>query len=146
MTNKQKKDFARTLYLLDNLTQKEISERTGIQQSTLSKWINGPEQWDKLKVSILSTKRMEINRMYLQLKELNDNIANREEGCRYPNSKEADTLNKISAAIRNMETDTSVSEVIAVAEKMTSFVRKEDLAKAKELTILFDEFIKHLLK
>lgn len=140
-----KKDFAKTLYLRDNVTQKEIAERVGCQQSSLSRWIRD-EQWDKQKVSILATKQMEINRMYLQIKELNDNIANREEGCRFPNSKEADTLNKITAGIRNLETETSIAEVIGVAEKLTSFVRKEDLQKAKELTVLFDEFIKHLLK
>lgn len=145
MTSNQKKDFAKTLYLRDNLLQKEICERVGCQQSTLSRWISN-EQWDKQKVSILATKQMEINRMYLQIKELNDNIAAREEGCRFPNSKEADTQNKITAAIRNLETETSIAEVISVAEKLTAFVRKEDLQKAKELTVLFDELIKHMLK
>ena len=35
-----KKEYARMLYLKENLTQQEIAEKTGVSRQTLSRWIN----------------------------------------------------------------------------------------------------------
>lgn len=145
LTNSQKRDYAEFLYINGNLSQKEIAEKVEVTEKTIGRW-KEENKWEQRKISIMTTKKEELSRMYLQLRELNTNIEQREEGCRYPNSKEADTINKITSAIRNLETETSVGEIIGVAEKFLNFLRKEDIEKAKEIAIYFDTFIKNEMK
>lgn len=40
LTAVQKKEWAKTLYLKDNLTQAEIAERVGVSRPTVNGWIN----------------------------------------------------------------------------------------------------------
>ena len=39
LNNSQKKQWAQTLYLRENLTQLEIAERVGVSRVTVSKWV-----------------------------------------------------------------------------------------------------------
>ena len=141
----QKKEWAKLLFLKENLLQKEIALKVGVTEKTLSGWIN-KENWEQLRTSLIITKEEELRRIYMQIGELNTFIMNKEEGQRFANSKEADTLNKLAATARSLETDTSIAEIIEVAKQFIVFVRKEDNEKTKELTKLFDEFIKSKLR
>ena len=141
----QKKEWAKLLFLKENLLQKEIALKVGVTEKTLSGWIN-KENWEQLRTSLIITKEEELRRIYMQIGELNTFIMNKEEGQRFANSKEADTLNKLAATARSLETDTSIAEIIEVAKQFIVFVRKEDNEKSKELTKLFDEFIKSKLR
>lgn len=145
MTRQEKKEWAKLLYLRENLTQKEIAQRVGATEKTISKWVND-ENWEKHKASIIITKEEELRRFYDQLKSINDTICNRPEGERHATSKEADVLAKLSTTIKNMETDIALSDVIEVSKRMVNWVRKIDFEKAKELTLLFDGYIRDILK
>lgn len=78
LAKKQEKEYAKLLYLdtKQNLTQKEIAERVGVRENTLGKWIEA-EGWDKLRVSLLTTKDNQLSMMYEQLDWLNRDIKNR---------------------------------------------------------------------
>lgn len=39
LTAQQKKDYARTLYLKDNLTQQEIADKVGVSRKTVNRWV-----------------------------------------------------------------------------------------------------------
>ena len=52
MTNEQRKEWAKLLFVKENLTQAEIAERVGVSRVTVNKWIN-TENWEHLKVSDL---------------------------------------------------------------------------------------------
>lgn len=45
LTTQQKKDYARTLYLKDNLTQQEIADKVGVSRKTVNRWAIA-EQWE----------------------------------------------------------------------------------------------------
>ena len=72
----QKKEWAKLLYTRERLTQKEIAERTGISAVTINKWIR-EYAWNKLKQSMLVTRETQLNRLYMQLDELNTAIMER---------------------------------------------------------------------
>ena len=55
MTNEQRKEWAKLLFVKENLTQAEIAERVGVSRVTVNKWIN-TENWEHLKVSVTITK------------------------------------------------------------------------------------------
>ena len=42
---KQKKEWAKMLYLKEHLTQAEVAERVGVSKQTLCKWVK-TEKWE----------------------------------------------------------------------------------------------------
>lgn len=145
LTNTQKREWAELIYLKENLTQKEIAGKVGVTEKTIGKWIQDGN-WEQYRASIIVTKEQELRRIYLQLNELNTCIFNREEGSRFANNKEADTLVKLTAAARSLETETSVADVIEVCMQVCNFIKKDDLPKAQEISNYFEAFIKTKLR
>jgi transposase-like protein len=145
MTNNQKKDWAKLLFLNDNATQKEIALRVGVTEKTVSSWVN-KEDWEQLKSSVIITKSEELKRIYMQINEINTAIFSKEKGQRFASTKEADILSKLTAAARSLETETSVSDVIEVFKRFLNWLREVDLDKAKDLVILQDAFVKSIMK
>lgn len=144
INNSQKKQWAQTLYLRENLTQLEIAERVGVSRVTVSKWVRDGK-WEEQKAGITLTRQEQVANLYRQVAEINRTIATRHEGERFPNSKEADILGKLSAAIRNMEQETGIADIISVLTAFIEWLRPLDLDKAKEITRLADAFIKDRL-
>lgn len=144
LNNSQKKQWAQTLYLRENLTQLEIAERVGVSRVTVSKWVRDGK-WEEQKAGLTLTRQEQVANLYRQVAEINRTIATRAEGERFPNSKEADILGKLSAAIRNMEQEAGIADVISVLTSFIEWLRPLDLDKAKELTRLADAFIKDRL-
>lgn len=70
LTSRQKKDFAKSIYLGEDLTQEEIAERVGVKRQTVSRWIK-EGNWERHKVSITITREEQLKNLYLQLSELN---------------------------------------------------------------------------
>ena len=144
LNNTQKKEWAKTLYLKENLTQQEIADRVGVARVTVNRRI-ADGKWEKQKVGLTLTREEQVSNLYRQVAEINSKIAEKPEGERFANSTEADILGKLSAAIRKMETDIGIADVISVQTKFIEFLRPIDLEKAKEITQLSDAFIKSLL-
>lgn len=143
---KQKKDWAKLLFLKSTLNQKEIAAKVGVSEKTLSKWVNdSKENWLALQSSYVITKENELRRIYIQISEMNNTIANRDEGERFASSKEADALSKLAVAAKSLESETSISETVNVFKEFTEWLREVDFAKAKELIEFQDAFIKHKL-
>ena len=146
LTLKQKKDYAKQLYLGDaGITQAEVAERVGVTRATMCKWV-GEGKWDEMRTSLLVEKDTQLARLYRRLRELNDLIEGRPEGERVMNSKEGDTLMKITAAIRNLETETNTAEKMATGKEFLAFVRKTcGLDQSKEIARLFNAYIKSVI-
>jgi len=132
------------LYLKENLMQAEIAEKVGVSKVTMNKWVKG-EKWEERKAGITLTREEQIKNLYRQVAEINDVIAGREKGKRFATSTEADTLSKLSGAIKKMETETGIADIISVGTRFVEFLRPIDLEKAKEITRLFDIFIRQNL-
>lgn len=43
LTNAQKKEWAKTLYLKENLTQQEIADRVGVSRVSVSNWVRAAD-------------------------------------------------------------------------------------------------------
>jgi len=75
-TKAQAKDYAKTLYVREDLHQKVIAERVGVTEKTLGKWIN-EGGWRKLRTSLLTTKENQISNLYGQLEKITEEIKTR---------------------------------------------------------------------
>lgn len=145
LTREEKKNYARILFVEHNMTQRDIAAKVGINPKTINIWV-ADGKWKELKSSFTISKAEQLKRLYAQITELNDHIMTREQGKRFANNKDADTLVKITAAIKNLEQDTSAAEAINIIMRLIHHIRHTNLELAQQLTDASDTFIKQLLK
>ena len=144
LTNQQKRDWAKTLYLKENLTQQEIADRVGVSRVSVSNWIR-QNKWEEQRTALTLTREEQVRSLYRQVGEINKTIEARPEGERFANSAEADIIGKLSKAIKQMETEVGIAEVVSVLTKCIEFLRPQDHQKAKEVVSWADAFIKSIL-
>lgn len=144
LTLAQKKEWAKLLYLKEKITQKEIAEKVGVTEKTVSKWVN-IEKWENLKASITITKEDTLRRLYMQINEINSAIEKKPEGERYATGKEANDLAKLATAAKMLESEASISETMEVFKRFINWLRPLDLLKAKDIIVLQDNYIKTIL-
>lgn len=139
----QRKEWARLIFLKENITQQEIADRVGVSRATVNKWA---KEWESLKLNLLQTRQERISSTLCQLDELDRSIAAKEEGRRFPTTAEADIRRKLTADLEALEQDASVRDIYNVSRGLLDFVRNIDLEKAKELSDYFDAYIKEKMK
>lgn len=141
LTSQRKREWAQSLFLNDNLTQQEIAEKVGVTRQTVARW-SKDGKWEEYKVGVTLTREQQIASLHRQVAEINRLIAEREEGHRFATAAEADTINKLSTAIKKLEQDASVSDIISVGMKFMNWLRPFDLEECKKYSKLWDAFIK----
>lgn len=144
LTIKQKREWAQLLYTKEHISQKEIAERVGVSQQTMSRWVT-KFKWDELKASITITREEQLKNLYRQLSEMNKAISERE-GNKYPTAAEADTITKLASAIDKLESETGLNEILSTFKGFLNWLRKFNLEEAQRLVPLFDDFVKTKLK
>ena len=143
LTNEQKKAWAKTLYTRETLTQAEIAERVGVSRVTVNNWI-GKGNWEQLKASITITREEQLKNLYRQLAELNNAIMGKPEDI-FDEEAPRDTISKLSNAIKKLETEVGLADIISVFSDLLKWVRTYDSTQAKEITPLLDAFVKSKL-
>ena len=145
ISRQQQKEFARVLYMRENLTQAEIAERTGVSRQTVFRWITA-EKWDELKASVSMSSEEQIRSLYRQIIEINNAINDKEPGSRFANAKEADTIVKLTTAINKLQAEAGIHDIVNVGAEFIDYLRRLDLEKAQEFAHLFNSFIKNKLE
>ncbi|MCH5305340.1 MAG: putative DNA-binding transcriptional regulator [Rikenella sp.] len=144
-TRQQRKDFAKTLYLSEKgITQKEIAARVGVTEATVSKWVR-EEQWDRLKTSVVGGREELLSWLHTQLNAIREAVSSRQEN-NYVSSKEADTITKLTNAIKKLETETNITHKVEVGRQFLTWLRETDPDRAVEFLPLYDAFIKEALR
>jgi hypothetical protein len=144
VTMQKKKDHARLIFLTEpNTFQKDIAKRVGTSVVTMSKWVN-TEGWEKVRFDADFEKRENIKKLLIQLKDHNDSIMNREEGLRSPTSKEMDVTIKLTGAIKNLQSERTIPQVVDVMKDYFDWLRSRDLDESKRQLPTVDSYIKSL--
>lgn len=143
LTNQQKKDWAKLLFMQGELQIQQIAAKVDVSRATLSRWIK-EGNWEMLRAAITTTREEQIRNQYMQIAEINKVIAARDN--KYPTPAEADTINKLSASINKLEGDYGIADIISVSKQILFWLRKRNPDKAVELSYFFDEFIKERLR
>ena len=147
LTIKQKKDYAQHLYLSEpGILQKDLAERVGVSKNTICRWI-ADGRWEEMRTGMVAGKAAQLSRLYRHLAELNDAVEARPEGERYINTRDVDTLAKLTAAIRNLETETNIADKLEVGKEFLGYARKtaRSADTVREGAALFDGYIKTCL-
>lgn len=144
-TRQQRKDFAKTLYLSEReITQKEIAARVGVTEATVSNGVR-EEEWERLKTSVVGGREELLGWLHAQLNAIREAVSGREEN-NFVSSREADTITKLTNAIKKLETETNIAHKVEVAQQFLVWLRANDSEKAMEFLPLFDAFIKESLR
>lgn len=131
-----KREIARRLYTKAGDDVPSISAMLEIAESETNTWLK-EGQWQLARRSRMADREQQVDRLYEILKTITDGI---ESGN--GTAKDADNLQKITASIRNLEQDKSVSAIIGPAEEFITWLYKKDVPAAQEFTNRFDQFIK----
>ena len=143
--NIDKRDIARSLYVNGSYTQEEIAQKVGVTRQTVSRWI-ATDSWDDQKAALTITPQQILAGLNRQIVEINNKISTREDGERFATVAEADTLAKLASAIKKIESDAGIADIVDVGIRFTNWLRELDLEKAKEFNELLDAFIKDQMK
>lgn len=131
MANKQY--MAKVLYTREQLSQKIVAERVGISANTMSKWV-AEFNWDALRKRLLISKEEQLNNLYEQLEVLNDEIRSSE--SKRPDTKQADVLVKLTTAIRTLETELAIADLVEAgirfAKHLQGIVSHDELLNITE--------------
>lgn len=141
------KEFAKMLYVEHGITnQEDLASRAGTTLKTINKWINEDNGlWKRLRESHIVTKTVEIRRLYAQVTELNDAVEKKPVGERYLDSKQSDIMVKTTAAIKQLEIDSSAADAMNVFREFLPHLQRTDPEAAKFITPYCDHFVKHLV-
>lgn len=144
-SNINKKDIAKDLYLKGGCTQEEIAAKVGTTRQTVSRWAR-EGKWEELRASFTISTENILAGMIRQVSEIQNQANARKKGERSFTSKEADTVVKITSAIKKLQNDAGITDIVNVGIKFTNWLRGIDIEKAKEYNELWDLFIKDQLK
>lgn len=143
LTNQQKKDWAKLLFMQEGMTFQDIAQKVGVSRITVGRWAE-KENWEMLRAAVTSTREEQIRHLYMQIAQINKAIS--ESDTKYATPAQADTINKLSAVIAKMEGDFGIADIIGVSKKFLTWLRARNPEKAIDISSEFDEFIKTQLK
>lgn len=137
-----KKEKAKKLFLTGQYSQKEIAAIVEVNENTVGRWANDPaDKWEEMKTSMLTSRNSELRRLYKMLQNINDSIDEKTFAKIPINSKDADAVLKLTAAIKNLEIETSIAEKVDVGTGFINLVSKEDVELAKQISKWFDIYL-----
>ncbi|MFJ1474891.1 transcriptional regulator [Capnocytophaga cynodegmi] len=141
---RQKQEHAKLLYTKENITtQRELAERVGVTEKTISQWIE-QGQWEKLKQNLIVTRQEQHANMLAELERLNEHVKTLDKG--FVNSQLASIRRQLIKDIKDLESEAvGLSEIISVQVDFLDYVRKTDPKQALSVAGLVDLFIKSKL-
>jgi transposase len=140
----EKKAYAKILYTREQLNGKIVAARVGVAEKTISKWVN-EGGWKDLRNRLLVSKENQINLLYGQLEQLNQAI--KDSDTKYPDTKQADIQVKVTAAIRSLETDMNIADLVEAGIRFVKFIQKVGTFDEVQETIdLWNSFLQNEMK
>jgi len=141
LLNEQKKQ-ALELYINQNHTQQQVANALGICVRTVYNWIK-QHAWDRLRLATHQAPALIADNFSSQLVELQNEIATREPGKRYPTSQEMEIMRKLTTCIANTKKTVSLPQVTQMMCMFRAFVfdnrKKEDASKVADIIDAFLE-------
>lgn len=144
LTIDDKKYLAEILFTREKLDQKIVAKRVGISEKTMSKWVN-EYGWKKIRNRLLMSKEHLMSTYYEHLENLNKKIEESKQG--HGDNKQADILIKYTAAIRNLETDLAIQDLVESGIRFIKYLQRVGtLDQVLEFSDLWNGFLQSEIK
>ncbi|MCT4559814.1 MAG: hypothetical protein N4A41_00400 [Crocinitomicaceae bacterium] len=142
MTNAEKKQFAKTLYLAGQLNRKQIAQQVKIAEKTLRNWIE-EGQWEENKAIMGVTRQQLLQDAYSQLKAINEIIRTEHNGI--PTKDLSDAKAVIRKEIEAFSNN-PLHVYIEVFEEFLQWASKVYPKDIKRINVLQMEFLEETSK
>jgi hypothetical protein len=134
-----KQYLAKILFTREHLDAKVVAKKVGVSEKTMSKWVN-EFNWKSLRKRLLVSKEEILNNLYEQLEALDDEI--RTAAKKYPDTKQADIKIKLTASVRNLETDLAIADLVESGIRFVKHLQKVGtIEQTLEVAELWNSFI-----
>ena len=138
--DEQYKEWAKLLFTQHKHTIKDIAKTIAVEEVVVRNWAK-ENNWEDIRLSLLVSKEFQLSKLYNLLDRLttkmNDDIE--------INTKELDLTIKYTAAIKNLEVETGLLQIVEVAKLFTTWLSRKDKEITQMVTKEFDAFIKYRL-
>jgi DNA-binding XRE family transcriptional regulator len=141
MTLTDQKKQALDLYINQSFTQQQVADAVGVCVRTIHNWVK-QHAWDRLRLAAHQAPALIADNFSSQLVELQNNIAAREPGKRYPTTQEMEVMRKLTVCINNTKKTVSLPQVTQMMLMFRSYVfdtRKKEFASI--VADVIDNFI-----
>ncbi len=133
------KQRARILYLTTGRSQHDIALEVGVSERTVFTWIH-QYGWNRLRIAALQAPATIIENFTSEIVEMQNAIADRDLGKRFPTNQEADVMRKLVLSIGSMKNTTSLSQNMQMMQCFRDFVRPLDTDFSRQLAHYADKF------
>jgi hypothetical protein len=135
-----KKQRAQFIFMTEGKSQKEIAAEVGVSERTVHTWIH-QYAWDKLRLAALQAPATIADNICSQLVELQNTIAAREPGNRFPTLQEAEVTRKLITCLEKMKKYPSLSQNMQMLETFRNYVRPLDKDFSRKLGGYTEKFL-----
>jgi len=140
--NVSKFDTARLLYMAGDSTQRSIAKTLKVSERTIYTWIK-TEGWDRLRQAARQAPAVIAENIFSQIVELQNDIASREEGKRYPTMQEAELTRKLVLSVDKMKSAPALSQTMQTLRMFRSFANGYGDSKFR---LLLNQVIEHFVE
>ena len=137
LTPEERREWARWLYTKDDMSNKDIALMVGTDEATIRRWAQ-ENAWGGSKRSLLTSKKSQLEFLYDALEKMREKAKNTDD----VNTRDIDKALKYTAAIKNLQIEASVSEIIEVFELFILWLRRRDVRLAQKVVVYLDAFVK----
>jgi transposase-like protein len=135
-----KKQRAQFIFMTEGKSQKEIAAEVGVSERTIHTWVH-QYAWDKLRLAALQAPATIADNICSQLVELQNTIAAREPGNRFPTMQEAEVTRKLITCLEKMKKYPSLSQNMQMLETFRNYVRPLDKDFSRKLGGYTEKFL-----
>lgn len=136
---------AKDLYCYTSLSTKEIARLLEVDHDLLCSQVK-EERWDELKSVADVVPTLLLSNYYSQLLAINETIAARKAGERYPTLEEADHMLRLTTITEQIQKQIALSENMGLLADFTNYMNKMAPEHADKLNRYADKYIKgHML-
>ena len=142
MTNKEKKQLARSLFIKSGINRKQLAQQVGCTEKTLRGWI-AKEGWEQVREAETITRSQLRKDAYRQLAAINTVINEQMNGV--PDKKLSDAKGVIRKEIEVLG-EMPLHSYVEMAMELTAYVQANCPDKLIEITEMLDDFIQEKAK
>lgn len=141
MTSKQKKEWAKLLYIKEDMLFKDIASKLEVNRATIGRWAKDGK-WESTKNANSASRETALYEATQQLSRINKSIKDRDG---IPTSREADTISKLRKTIKECSKGITASDAMDFGAALLKWIKQQHPEKAVEISFLIEDYVQTLL-
>jgi transposase-like protein len=138
--NIERKQQAQLLYITQGKSHAEIADEVGVTERTVFNWVH-QYAWDKLRLAAYQAPVSIANSLCSEIVEMQQAIALRETGQRFPTPQESMTMQRMVSCLEKMKKYPSLSQNMQILEGFKNYMKPINKEFSKDLGHYTDRYL-----